>query len=88
MLGEGENPEALEKLVDVGGLEPPTPCLQSKQGEKTKSFVWCRLHGKPAKFSLSQLSLSYPEFGIENREIRGGSLSLPKMKILTEGEHV
>jgi integrase len=28
--GKRENPEVIENMVDVGGLEPPTPCLQSR----------------------------------------------------------
>jgi hypothetical protein len=55
----------LRKLVDVTGIEPATPCLQRKLGEITKCFVWCRLHGKSAKFPLSQMSRSCTEVPAE-----------------------
>ena len=29
------------------------PLLANKAGQYTNSFVWCRLHGKSAKFPLS-----------------------------------
>ena len=45
-----------EKLVDVTGIEPVT-----QTGKNTNGFVWCRLYGKLAKFSLSQMSRSCTE---------------------------
>jgi len=57
-------------LVDVTGIEPVTPCLQSKLGENTKCFVWCRLHGKPARFPLFRMSRSCTERSRERNSIR------------------
>jgi hypothetical protein len=37
------------------------PLLAKQTGKNTKGFVWCRLHGKLAKFSLSQMSRSCTE---------------------------
>jgi hypothetical protein len=37
------------------------PLLAKQTGENTKGFVWCRLHGKLAKFLLSQMSRSCTE---------------------------
>jgi hypothetical protein len=47
--------------VDVTGFEPATPCFQSRPCKNTNSFVWCRLHGKSAKFSLFDNVPSCPE---------------------------
>jgi hypothetical protein len=48
-------------MVDVAGIEPATPCLQTRWVINTKGFVWCRLHEKSATFPLSQVSRSCPE---------------------------
>jgi len=37
------------------------PLLAKQAGQNTKCFVWCRLHGKLTKFSLSQMSRSCTE---------------------------
>ena len=37
------------------------PLLAKQTGKNTKGFVWCRLYGKLAKFSLSQMSRSCTE---------------------------
>src|SRR5215475_2008958 len=55
MLGGGMR--AGIELVDVIGIEPATPCLQSRQRENTKGFVWFRLREKSANFR----SLKCPE---------------------------
>ncbi len=47
--------------MDVTGIEPVTPCLQSRLGKNTKCFVWCRLHEKSARLPLFQMSRSCPE---------------------------
>src|ERR1700722_17843650 len=47
-------------MVDVTGIEPVTPACKA-DGENTKGFVWCRLYGQLAKFSLSQMSRSCTE---------------------------
>src|ERR1700746_2184134 len=44
-------------MGDVGGLEPPAPCLQSRWWKILKCFAG-RLHGKSTKFSLSSCSES------------------------------
>jgi hypothetical protein len=40
------------KLVDVTGIEPVTPCLQSGAGKTLKGFAWCRLHEPSMNFPL------------------------------------
>jgi hypothetical protein len=47
-------------MVDVTGIEPVT-LLAKQTGKNTNGFVWCRLYGKLAKFSLSQMSRSCTE---------------------------
>jgi hypothetical protein len=45
---------------EVGGRDRDRtgdPLLAKNRGQNTNSFVWCRLHGKSAKFR----SLKYPE---------------------------
>jgi len=59
--------KSLKRLVDVTGIEPATPCLQSRLGENTKCFVWCRLHGKLAKFPLLSCTEVVPKWPVRSR---------------------
>jgi len=50
-------------MVDVTGIEPVTPCLQSRWGQNTKCFVWCRLHEPSMEFPLLNCPEVVPSFG-------------------------
>jgi hypothetical protein len=53
----------LNKVGGREGIRTPNPLLAKNRGQNTNSFVWCRLHGKPAEFPLSQMFRSCPELG-------------------------
>ena len=55
------SPQMIEKIGGRGGTRTRGPLLAKQAGQNTNSFVWCRLHGKPAKFPLSQMYRSCPE---------------------------
>ena len=79
----GHNPRLRIRLVDVKGIEPVTPCLQSRPGKNTNSFVWCRLHVKPTRLSLSQMSRSCPEcsWWCSGRPACGHSFNVARSKV-------
>src|SRR5437867_9946079 len=55
------SPQMIEKIGGRGETRTRGPLLTKQTGKNTKGFVWCRLHGKPTKFPLSQMSRSCPE---------------------------
>ena len=40
----------LKRLVGERGFEPPTPWSRSREGQKSKCFIWCRIEAKNQSF--------------------------------------
>ncbi len=61
------SPQMIEKIGGRGGTRTRGPLLAKQAGQNTNCFVWRRLHGKSAKFPLSQMSRSCPELAQKDR---------------------